>query len=49
MYKIKTINEISKAGLELFPADIYEVSDDIENPDAILVRSANLLLLPGYL
>jgi D-3-phosphoglycerate dehydrogenase len=43
MFKIKTLNNISEAGLSLLPADMYEVSTDCENPDAILVRSANML------
>ncbi len=41
MYKIKTLNNISEAGLKLFPKD-YQVSPDIDTPDAILVRSANM-------
>ena len=43
MYKIKTINKISKKGLELFPRDKYNVGQDIANPDAILLRSSELL------
>jgi len=42
MYKIKIMNNISETGLSLFPKDKYIVSGDIENPDAIIVRSANL-------
>ncbi|MDR3170575.1 MAG: phosphoglycerate dehydrogenase [Treponema sp.] len=42
MFKIQTINNISPRGLELFPRDRYEVADSISNPDAILVRSADL-------
>ncbi|MGI6108366.1 MAG: phosphoglycerate dehydrogenase [Eubacteriaceae bacterium] len=40
-YKVLTLNKISKKGLKLLP-DNFEVGDNIENPDAILVRSANL-------
>ena len=40
-YKVLTLNKISKKGLRLLP-DNFEVGDNIENPDAILVRSANL-------
>jgi D-3-phosphoglycerate dehydrogenase len=36
------MNKISTKGLELFPRDGYEVASDIPNPDAILVRSADL-------
>jgi D-3-phosphoglycerate dehydrogenase len=36
------MNKISPLGLELFPRDKYEVASDIPNPDAILVRSADM-------
>ena len=36
------MNKISSLGLELFPRDKYEVASEILNPDAILVRSADL-------
>jgi D-3-phosphoglycerate dehydrogenase len=42
MFKIRTLNKISPRGLEIFPRDRYEVADGIPNPDAILVRSADL-------
>ncbi|MDR2019228.1 MAG: phosphoglycerate dehydrogenase [Treponema sp.] len=42
MFKIQTINKISPKGLELFHRDRYEVASEIPNPDAILVRSADL-------
>lgn len=38
-FQIKTLNNISDKGLSLLPADQYDVSDDVENPDAILLRS----------
>ena len=42
MYNIKTLNKISKTGLaELDPAK-YAISDECENPDAILLRSAKM-------
>ena len=41
MYKVKTLNKISKIGLNVF-TDKYTVADDCENPDAILVRSAKM-------
>ena len=41
MATIKTMNNISKKGLGLF-GPFYQVSDAIENPDAILVRSAQV-------
>ena len=42
MFRIRTMNKISPLGLELFPRDRYEVASEIPNPDAILVRSADL-------
>ena len=42
MYHIKTINNISEKGLKRLPADIYTVSPDTENPDAIILRSQNI-------
>lgn len=43
MFKIQTLNKIPPKGLELFPRDNYEVASEIPNPDAILVRSQNML------
>lgn len=45
MYKIQTLNKISNFGLEIFPRDEYEIASEIINPDAILVRSANMLAM----
>ncbi|MDR2029187.1 MAG: phosphoglycerate dehydrogenase [Treponema sp.] len=42
MFRIRTMNKISPLGLDLFPRDRYEVASEIPNPDAILVRSADL-------
>ena len=41
MYKVKTLNKISKVGLTTF-TDKYNISDECEAPDAILVRSAKM-------
>lgn len=41
MKKIKLLNKIAKVGLDEFTAD-YTASADIENPDAIMVRSAGM-------
>jgi len=38
-YSIQTLNNISDKGLSLLPASKYLVSDEAENPDAILLRS----------
>lgn len=42
MYKILTLNNISVKGLERLPRDRYEISSEIQHPDAILLRSANM-------
>jgi len=49
MFRIQTLNKISPLGLDLFPRDKYEVASEIPNPDAILVRSADLnsVEIPG--
>lgn len=39
MYNIKLLNKIASCGTELFD-DKYTVGENIENPDAIMVRSA---------
>ena len=39
MYKILTLNNISPKGLSRFPLDHYEVSSEMREPDAIVVRS----------
>lgn len=40
MYKIHTLNKISKAGLKHFDTNKYTCGEDVANPDAVLVRSA---------
>lgn len=40
MLKIKTLNKISPVGLDCFDRKYYTYGDEIENPDAIMVRSA---------
>ncbi len=42
MYKIQTLNNISAAGLDRLPRDRYEVGSEVQQPDAILVRSHNM-------
>jgi len=42
MFNILTYNTISRAGLDKFPSFDYEVAAQIDNPDAILLRSFNL-------
>jgi D-3-phosphoglycerate dehydrogenase len=49
MFKIKTLNAISSKGLERFPSYFYQIAGDIQEPDAILVRSQAMheMVLPG--
>ena len=42
MHKIRTYNSISPKGLSRFPRDLYDVSADCDQPDAILLRSQKL-------
>ena len=52
MYRIQTMNKISPVGLNRFPSELYEVSDTVQDPQGILVRSAKLLDMefnPGLL
>ncbi len=43
MFRIRNLNRISTFGLDLLSRDSYEVASDLPNPDAILVRSFNML------
>ncbi len=43
LFKILTLTAISTHGLNRFPAERYQTGHDIEQPDAILVRSHNML------
>jgi D-3-phosphoglycerate dehydrogenase len=42
VYKILTLNNIAKVGLKRLPSDRYSISNDVKDPDAVLVRSANM-------
>jgi D-3-phosphoglycerate dehydrogenase len=42
MFKIQTLNKIAMIGLEGFSREQYEIASEILNPDAILVRSADM-------
>jgi len=42
MHRIKTFNTISPLGLERFPEKQFEVGPEVDNPDAILLRSQKL-------
>ena len=41
MYTVKCLNPISKQGLDLFTSE-FEVIDDLNAADAVLVRSAKM-------
>ncbi|MDB6102266.1 MAG: 3-phosphoglycerate dehydrogenase [Gammaproteobacteria bacterium] len=45
-YRILTLNNISARGLERLPRDRYEIASDLDHPDAILVRSADMHASP---
>jgi D-3-phosphoglycerate dehydrogenase / 2-oxoglutarate reductase len=42
MHKILTLNNIRVAGLERLPRDKYEISSEMVNPDAVLLRSTSM-------
>jgi len=50
-YRILTLNSISERGLACLPAAHYAVGPEVEQPDAILVRSADMqrMTLPASL
>jgi len=41
-YRILVLNQISQLGLKRLPAELYEVGKDVAEPDAVLVRSADM-------
>ncbi len=41
-YKVLVLNQISQHGLKRLPPERYEVAKDIAEPDAVLVRSADM-------
>ncbi len=42
MFKILNLNNIKIAGLEKLPRERYEISSEMQNPDAVLLRSASM-------
>ena len=42
MLRVQTLNKIAPSGLKLFAAGKYTVGNDISQPDAVLVRSADM-------
>ncbi|MFH0921511.1 MAG: phosphoglycerate dehydrogenase [Fibrobacterota bacterium] len=45
MFKIQTLNKIATIGLDRLPHDNFEVVSEMINPDAILVRSQDMLAM----
>jgi D-3-phosphoglycerate dehydrogenase len=41
-YRVLVLNQIAASGLSRLPKELYEVGKTIEDPDAIMVRSADL-------
>ena len=41
-FRVQVLNQISSHGLKRLPGDLYDVGKDIAEPDAILVRSADM-------
>jgi D-3-phosphoglycerate dehydrogenase len=41
-FKVLVLNQISSNGLKRLPAERYEASKDVHEPDAVLVRSADM-------
>ncbi|MDR3207375.1 MAG: phosphoglycerate dehydrogenase [Oscillospiraceae bacterium] len=46
MYKILTLNKIAKIGLDKLDPKLFSCSDSAENPDGVLVRSADMKDFP---
>jgi D-3-phosphoglycerate dehydrogenase / 2-oxoglutarate reductase len=42
VYRIQVLNQIATVGLKRLPGEHYSVGKDVTNPDAILVRSADM-------
>ncbi|MCW5579331.1 MAG: 3-phosphoglycerate dehydrogenase, partial [Dokdonella sp.] len=46
MFKIQTLNNISRSGLDRLPGSLYSTANEVADPDAILVRSADMHQAP---
>ena len=42
MFKVKTLNHISPVCMQVMTPERYEISDTMEDPDAIFVRATNM-------
>ena len=45
-FKVLVLNQISANGLKRLPAQRYEAAKDLPDPDAVLVRSADMHSMP---
>jgi len=41
-YRILVLNQVSEVGLRRLPAEAYECAQDVQRPDAVLLRSADM-------
>jgi D-3-phosphoglycerate dehydrogenase len=41
-FRVLVLNQISASGLKRLPAEVYETGKDVAEPDAVLVRSADM-------
>ena len=46
MFRIRVLDDIAQAGLARFPPDRYRIGPEVEMPDAILLRSADMRTSP---
>jgi D-3-phosphoglycerate dehydrogenase len=42
VFKVQTLNNIAQVGLSRLPAEVFAISTDAKDPDAILVRSGDM-------
>lgn len=42
MFKVQTLNNISRSGTDRLPKDRYQIGNELAQPDAILLRSADM-------
>jgi len=42
MYEVLTLNKIAKCGLDMLDSEVFTVTDNAENPDAIILRSFSM-------
>ena len=42
MFSIQTLNKIAACGTDIFDKSKYTIADEVQNPDAIMVRSAKM-------